>query len=155
MTLPNGYGKNSDSEKIEPSRSGKTAQIIGIILLVIGVLILLTSLGAASAAALFFSIFLIVIGVIIIIRAIRKKERQTIKVKSQSKAKHGLVLFLYFLGALASCYGLYSEYGLGGESLIESMTLGIPLLITAAGLDESFGTTYWIRDFFSNRQKRT
>jgi uncharacterized membrane protein HdeD (DUF308 family) len=155
MTLPNGYDKNSSSERVVSSRNGKVAQIIGIILLVSGGLILLASLEASAAAVLFIGIFLVVIGVLIIIRTGRKNKGQaTIEPKSHSKAKHGLVLFLYFVTALAFCYGLYSQYWMAGQSLIESMGLGLILLIIGADLDERFGTILWIRDIFSNRKKK-
>ncbi len=155
MTMPDGYEKNSSSERVVSSRNGKVAQIIGIILLVSGGLILLASLEASAAAVLFIGIFLVVIGVIIIIRTGHKNKGQaTIEPKSQSKAKHGLVLFLYFVTALAFCYGLYSEYWMAGESLIESMGLAISLLIVGGGLDERFGTTLWVRDILSNRKKK-
>ena len=123
--------------------------------MVSGGLILLASLEASEAAALFFGIFLAVMGVIIIIRAGRKNEGQTTKeLKSQSKVKHGQVLIMYFLTALALCYGLYSEYWRAGESLIESMGLAIALLIVSAGSDERYGTTLWILDILSNRKKK-
>jgi hypothetical protein len=156
MTIPDGYEKNSNSsERVVPSRSGKVAQIIGIVLLVSGGLILLASLEASAAAVLFIGIFLVVIGVIIIIRTGRKNKGQaTIEPKSQSKAKHGLVLFLYFGTALAFCYGLYSEYWMAGQSLIESMGLGLILLIVGGDLDERFGTILWIRDIVSNRKRK-
>jgi uncharacterized membrane protein HdeD (DUF308 family) len=155
MTMPEGYNNPSSTQRVVSSRSGKAAQIIGIILLVSGGLILLASLEASEAAALFFGIFLAVMGVIIIIRAGGKNEGQATKeLKSQSKAKHGLVLIMYFLTALALCYGLYSEYWMAGESLIESMGLAIVLLIVGGGLDESFGTTLWIRDILLNRKKK-
>jgi uncharacterized membrane protein len=155
LTLPKGYDKNS-SEKVEPSRSGKVTRIIGIILLIFGVLIFFGSLGTGSAAAAFvLSIIMIVISLIMIIRASRKQERKTINIKkSKSKAKHGFVIFLYFLAALALGYGLYSEYWLAGESLMESIGLGGILLIIAGGLDQDFGTYLWIRDIISNRQKK-
>ena len=149
MTMPDGYNNPSSTQRVVSSRSGKAAQIIGIILLVSGGLILLASLEASEAAVLFFGIFLAVMGVIIIIRTGRKNE-----LKSQSKPKHGLVLIMYFLTALALCYGLYSEYWMAGESLIESMGLAIVLLIVSAGLDERYGTTLWIRDILSNRKKK-
>jgi len=79
--------------------------------------------------------------------------RDNIK-KSKSKAKHGFVILLYFLAALALGYGLYSEYWLAGESLMESIGVGGILLIIAGGLDQDFGTYLWIRDIFSNRQKK-
>ena len=107
--MPEGYNKNNSNQRVISSRNGKVAQIIGIILLVSGGLILLASLEASEATALFFGIFLAVMGVIIIIRAGRKNEGQATKeLKNQAKAKHGLVLILYFLTALALCYGLYS-----------------------------------------------
>ena len=155
MTMPDGYNNPSSTQRVISSRSGKVAQIIGIILLVSGGLILLASLEASEAAALFFGIFLAVMGVIIIIRAGRKNEGQTTKeLKSQSKVKHGHVLIMYFLTALALCYGLYSEYWRAGESLIESMGLAIALLIVSAGSDERYGTTLWILDILSNRKKK-
>ena len=154
MTMPDGYN-NPSTQRVVSSRSGKVAQIIGIILLVSGGLILLASLEASEAAALFVGIFLAVMGVIIIIRAGRKNEGQTTKeLKSQSKVKHGYVLIMYFLTVLALCYGLYSEYWMAGESLIESMGLAIALLIVSAGSDERNGTTLWIRDILSNRKKK-
>ena len=156
MTMPDGYNNNpSSTQRVVSSRSGKVAQIIGIILLVSGGLILLASLEASEAAALFVGIFLAVMGVIIIIRAGRKNEGQTTRaLKSQSKVKHGYVLIMYFLTVLALCYGLYSEYWMAGESLIESMGLAIALLIVSAGSDERNGTTLWIRDILSNRKKK-
>ena len=163
MTLPKGYDKNNNSnsssnEKAEPSRTRiKAAQIIGIILLIIGILIFFRSLGAAaSVVGLFFSIILIVISLIIILTARRSKTegQTTINVKTQSKAIHRLVIFLYFLAAVALCYGLYSEYWLAGESLMESIGSGFVLLIIAGRLDEHFGTILWFRDIFSNRQKK-
>ena len=155
MTMPEGYNNPSSTQRVVSSRSGKAAQIIGIILLVSGGLILLASLEASEAAALFFGIFLAVMGVIIIIRAGRKNEGQATKeLKNQAKAKHVLVLILYFLTALALFYGLYSEYWMAGESLIESMGLAIVLLIVGGGLDESFGTTLCIQDILSNRKNK-
>lgn len=155
MTMPDGYNNPSSTQRVVSSRSGKVAQILGIILLISGGLILLASLEASEAAALFFGIFLAVMGVIIIIRAGRKNEGQTTKeLKSQSKVKHGQVLIMYFLTALALCYGLYSEYWRAGESLIESMGLAIALLIVSAGSDERYGTTLWILDILSNRKKK-
>jgi uncharacterized membrane protein HdeD (DUF308 family) len=153
--MPDGYNNPSSTQRVVSSRSGKVAQIIGIILLISGGLILLASLEASEAAALFFGIFLAVMGVIIIIRAGRNNEGQTTKeLKSQSKVKHGQVLIMYFLTALALCYGLYSEYWRAGESLIESMSLAIALLIVSAGSDERYGTTLWILDILSNRKKK-
>ncbi len=155
MTMPDGYEKNSGSKRLVSSRSGKSAQIIGILLLIIGGVMLFGALEIESVAASFFGIFLIVISVIIIIRTGRKNEGQTtIELKSRSKAKHGLVLFLYFLAALALCYGLYSEYWLKNESPMESMLLGLALLIVGGWMDEDFGTILWIRDIFSNRKKK-
>ena len=43
---------------------------------------------------------------------------------------------------------------MAGQSLIESMGLGLILLIVGADLDERFGTILWIRDVFSNRKKK-
>ena len=86
MTWPKGYDKNSISEKVEPARNGKNvAQIIGIVLLILGVLIFFGSLWVASAAAFVFSIFLIVISLIMIIRASRKQKRDTINIKKASQ----------------------------------------------------------------------
>jgi uncharacterized membrane protein HdeD (DUF308 family) len=153
--MPEGYNKNNSTQRVVSSRSGKAAQIIGIILLVTGGLILLASLEGSEAAALFIGIFMAVMGVIIISRAGRKNEGQTTKeLKSQSKAKHVLVLILYFLTALALFYGLYSGYWMAGESLIGSMGLALMLLIIGGDLDYSFGTTLWIRDIFSNRKMK-
>ena len=156
MTMPEGYNNNGNTrERIVSSRRGKTAQTIGIIVLIIGGLILFGALGVPSVAAVFFGTFLIVISVLIIIRAGSKNELQATKqIKSQSKAKHGLVLFLYFLAALALCYGLYSEYWLASESPMAFMFVGLTLLIAGGGLDERFGTILWIGDIFSNRQKK-
>src|SRR5215204_1030736 len=156
MTSPKGYDKNSSSEKVEPSRNRKNvAQIIDIVLLIFGVLIFFGSLWAASAIAFVLNIIMIAISLMMIIRASRKQERETINIKkSKSKAKHGFVILLYFLAALALGYGLYSEYWLAGESLMESIGLGGILLIIAGGLDQDFGTYLWIRDIFSNRQKK-
>jgi uncharacterized membrane protein HdeD (DUF308 family) len=153
--MPEGSNNPSSTQRVVSSRSGKAAQIIGIILLVSGGLMLLASLETSEAAVLFFGIFLAVMGVIIIIRAGRKNEGQATKeLKSQSKVKHGYVIIMYFLTALALCYGLYSEYWMAGESLIESMGLAIALLIVSAGSDERYGTTLWIRDILSNRKKK-
>src|SRR3712207_724094 len=155
ITMPDGYNNPSSTQRVVSSRSGKVAQIIAIILLVSARLILLASLEASEAAALFFGIFLAVMAVIIIIRAGRKHEAQTTKeLKSQSKVKHGYVLIMYYLTVLALCYGLYSEYWMAGESLIESMGLAIALLIVSAGSDERNGNTLWIRDILSNRKKK-
>ncbi len=74
MTMPDGYEKNSSSERVVSSRNGKVAQIIGILLLVSGGSILLASLEASAAAVLFVGIFLVVIGVMIIIRTGRKNK---------------------------------------------------------------------------------
>ena len=153
--MPEGYNKNSSTQRVISSRSEKAVQIIGIILLVTGGLILLVSLEGSEDAALFIGIFLAVIGVIIIIRAGHKNERQATKeLKSQAKSKHVLVLILYFLTVLALCYGLYLGYWMAGESLIGSMGLAISLLIVGGGLDERFGTTLWLRDILSNRKKK-
>jgi hypothetical protein len=43
---------------------------------------------------------------------------------------------------------------MAGQSLIESMGLGLILLIVGADLDERFGTILWIRDIFLNRKKK-
>jgi hypothetical protein len=48
----------------------------------------------------------------------------------------------------------YSEYWLASESPMAFMFVGLTLLIVGGGLDESFGTILWIRDIFSNRQKK-
>jgi uncharacterized membrane protein HdeD (DUF308 family) len=154
--MPEGYNNNGNTrERIVSSRRGKTAQTIGIIVLIIGGLILFGALGVPSVAAVFFGTFLIVISVLIIIRTGRKNEGQATKQpKSQSKAKHGLVLFLYFLAAVALYYGLYSEYWLASESPMAFMFVGLTLLIVGGGLDESFGTILWIRDILSNRKKK-
>ena len=141
-------------KNIEPARSEKVTRIIGIVLLIFGVVIFFWSLGAGSAVAFVLSIILIIISLTMIIRAGRTKEQETIKVKNHSKAKHGFVIFLYFLAALVLCYGLYSEFWLAGESLMESVALGIPLLIIGGSLDERFRTILWIRDIIANRQKK-
>ena len=115
----------------------------------------MASLEASKAAALFIGVFLAVMGVIIIIRAGRKNEGQaTRELKSQAKAKHVLVLILYFLTGVALCYGLYSGYWMAGESLIGSMGLALMLLIIGGDLDYGFGTTLWIQDILSNRKKK-
>jgi uncharacterized membrane protein HdeD (DUF308 family) len=153
--MPEGYNNNGNTrERKVSSGRGKTAQTIGIIVLIIGGLILFGALGVPSVAVVFFGTFLIVISVLIIIRAGRRNERQAIKqLKNQSKAEHGLVLFLYFLAALALCYGLYSEYWLASESPIAFMFVGLTLLIVGGGLDERFGTILWIGDIFFEQAK--
>jgi uncharacterized membrane protein len=158
MTLPKGDDKNSN-EKLEPSRDRKVARTIGIILLIFSVLVFIGTVAAGSAAASFFSIILIIISLIIIRVAVglKKNERQKIKRNkiSGSKAKHALVLFLYFLAALAFCYSLYETYWRGaGDLLMGSTFIALILAYEGGTLDERFGTNHWLQGTFSNRERK-